>query len=427
MMRAALLVAAKELRIAFRDRQTVLYTIVLPLAMYPVLFWVMLQAATLVEGRRESADFRVAIAGPEMAESRLEALAEDLGLVSEAAEASTEGRLIRLDLPPAPIEGPGGLEALLADGADPRADVALWVPADTQPLEVRYDSARARSENALTRLERELEQIAERKRGQAVEALALPPTALSPIDFRQVNLSSASEIGAFVVSMMLPMMIILMAVMGAFYPAVDFTAGERERKTEETTLLAPVPRLAVQAGKLLAVTTASGIASAVNLLGMGLAAGYLLGMLGGDKIGFELNWIDVALVAPFALPLIVFVSAVLTAVASLAETFKQGQSLLGPTQMLFIFPAVASSLPGIELTPGIACTPIVGAAVTFRTILRGGPLAEMPWGAFALSAAALLVYAAIAVWFSVRLLDRELSTDAESSVTARFRAALARR
>ena len=36
--RASLQIAAKDLRVCLRDRQTVIYAVVLPLAMYPILF-----------------------------------------------------------------------------------------------------------------------------------------------------------------------------------------------------------------------------------------------------------------------------------------------------------------------------------------------------------------------------------------------------
>ena len=71
-----------------------------------------------------------------------------------------------------------------------------------------------------------------------------------------------------------------------------------------------------------------------------------------------------------------------------------------------------------------ACTPIVGVAIAFRTILRGGPLAELPWGGLALCAASLLVYAALAVMLTVRLMDAELSTGGETSLPQRLRQAL---
>ena len=42
-------------------------------------------------------------------------------------------------------------------------------------------------------------------------------------------------------SMMLPILLVVMTVLGAFFPAVRSTAGEKERRTAETTMLLPVP------------------------------------------------------------------------------------------------------------------------------------------------------------------------------------------
>ena len=40
-------------------------------------------------------------------------------------------------------------------------------------------------------------------------------------------------------SKILPLIVVVMVMLGAFYPAIDITAGERERGTLETTLSAP--------------------------------------------------------------------------------------------------------------------------------------------------------------------------------------------
>ena len=51
LFRAALRVARKELSEGFRDRQTLIYTFVLPVCMYPALFWIMVQGVLVVQGQ----------------------------------------------------------------------------------------------------------------------------------------------------------------------------------------------------------------------------------------------------------------------------------------------------------------------------------------------------------------------------------------
>src|SRR5262249_48702600 len=50
--------------------------------------------------------------------------------------------------------------------------------------------------------------------------------------------------GAFIsLAALVPLILILMTITGAVYPAIDLTAGERERGTLEILVSAPVPRL----------------------------------------------------------------------------------------------------------------------------------------------------------------------------------------
>ncbi|MEZ6021546.1 MAG: ABC transporter permease subunit [Planctomycetota bacterium] len=148
-------------------------------------------------------------------------------------------------------------------------------------------------------------------------------------------------------SLFLPMMIVFMSVMGAFFPAVDSTAGEKERGTAETTLLIPIPRSRVLLGKILATTTLG--TTLLNLISMGLAARHLLMTL-GPSVPIDIQFPFLALL--YSLPLILlfcfFVSAVLTALAGLTKSFKEGQAMLGPAQLVFILPAVIGVMLGLE-------------------------------------------------------------------------------
>src|SRR4051812_22902413 len=78
--RATLAVARKELVTSFRDRQTTLYMVVLPIALYPLLFFLMIQGALLIQGRREHTRVRLAVVHDERAplpEGLFEALESD--------------------------------------------------------------------------------------------------------------------------------------------------------------------------------------------------------------------------------------------------------------------------------------------------------------------------------------------------------------
>src|SRR6185503_15218994 len=65
---------------------------------------------------------------------------------------------------------------------------------------------------------------------------------------------------------------VILCFTGAMYPAMDLTAGEKERGTMETLLCSPVARVDIVLGKFLMVLTGSISAMVFMLLSMGTTA-----------------------------------------------------------------------------------------------------------------------------------------------------------
>jgi sodium transport system permease protein len=169
-------------------------------------------------------------------------------------------------------------------------------------------------------------------------------------------------------------------------------------------MILPIPRLAVHQGKIIAVCLSALLATSLNLLALGLSAGHLLKMIAaGSSVEIELPLLAFVAITPLALLFAFSVSAILTGVAALAKTFKEGQALLGPVQLLFIMPAMAGVIPGLDLTVQTAFVPVVNVVLAFRSILRGEVLPLE----YTLTALSLLAYALLAIWFAVRVLSRE--------------------
>jgi ABC-type Na+ efflux pump permease subunit len=270
-----------------------------------------------------------------------------------------------------------------------------------------FDSARPASLVAKERLQEALEATGLANRDRALEAVGLTLSDLQPLRSQRLDLAAARDTGAFVLSLLLPMMLVVMGMLGAFYPAVDLTAGERERGSYETGLIAPIPRLGLALGKLTAVTSSAFLGASMNLVGIGFAANHLLGLLGGaERIEVTIPWLLLLCVLPLLLAYLLLVAATLTAAASMTETFKQGQALLGSVQMVFILPAMVATLPSLQLTHGLASIPVVGFTLAVRQVLRTSTLADLPLGPLATCFAAHLLLAALAAWLAARLLTR---------------------
>jgi sodium transport system permease protein len=431
---STLAVARKELLAGLRDRQTTLYTLVLPIVLYPFLFWCMIQGSLFVEGRREHTEVRVGLAAARIGLGP-DGLAESLERSRPPAGSDDASALNRLQVLPerAPVEEPDA-RAWLApppsgsrrSAADP--DAVLYFAADDAgeraSTEILYDSSSPRSQIALARLQGRMPAYVRDLRERSAAASGRAQPALDP--FRREpsrDVAPPKALGAYLLSFILPLLFVIMAVIGAFFPAVDMTCGERERKTAETTMLLPVPRNAVHLGKILAVCVAAVLATTLNISALGLSAEHLLGMLPsrGAAVRVDLPVRAFFQAAPLLLLFAFFVSSILTGVASLARTFKEGQALLGPVQILFVVPAMAGTLPGVELTPALAGIPVVNVVLCFKSLLRGEAIA-LP---YAITAASLAALSVAAIGLSVWTLSRESQIAGEEGTAwSRFRGLL---
>ena len=419
---ATMQVTWKEIKTSFRDRQTTFYTLVLPIVLYPLLFWSMIQVSLFLEGRSEITEVAVGIAAEDAA---LLPPGLEEGLQPEGSSPEPEERpLNRVHaLPPrAPLDE-AGARAWIAERPEDdeaiRPDAVVYVRGDEagerEGVQVLYDSTKTSSRIALGRVSRRLPDFASDLRERAAESADPAGGSLEPFKREPArNVAPRPAIGAYILSTVLPVLFVLMTVMGAFFPAVDLTCGERERKTAETTLLLPIPRSAVHLGKILAVCLAALIATGLNLTALALSAEHLLRMLpAASKIEVQLPVRALLQVAPLLLLFAFFVSSVLTGISSLARTFKEGQALLGPVQILFVLPGLAGSLPGVEITPFLASVPVVNVVLCFRNLLRGD-LGLLEYGVAAASLAALSV---AAIGLSLWMLSRESLHLAETGST----------
>src|SRR5215216_3148209 len=107
-----------------------------------------------------------------------------------------------------------------------------------------------------------------------------------------------------------------MTMLGAFYPAIDLAAGEKERGTLETLLTAPVPAREIVAGKFVAVAVIGMITAVANLLSMMLTfQSGVFQFARAAGIRFALPWGSALLVLAGLVPLAVLFSALFLGIA----------------------------------------------------------------------------------------------------------------
>jgi sodium transport system permease protein len=190
-----------------------------------------------------------------------------------------------------------------------------------------------------------------------------------------------------------PFILMMWLVAGAMQPAVDMTAGEKERGTMETLLISPAERSEIVIGKWLAGTAFSFASVVWNVLW--LTGG---GILTEQLIGFPIvNLPGMIGCVVLGLPLAMFFSAVCLALGVFARSTKEGQYYLLPLLLLTMPLAFWSMMPGTELAAENCWVPVTGAML-FQQRLLSATGEPIPWGF------AVPVLGSLAVWVAAALL-----------------------
>ncbi|MFM7072431.1 MAG: ABC transporter permease subunit/CPBP intramembrane protease, partial [Planctomycetota bacterium] len=203
----------------------------------------------------------------------------------------------------------------------------------------------------------------------------LSPLLARPFPLETLDLSEQRRREAFLWSRLLPFVALIWALTGAFYPAVDLCAGEKERGTLETLLSSPASRGEIVWGKFLTVTLFSVLTALFNLASMALTARFLVGEMGkGGGLVAQLGVPPLAAIGWLAitiLPVSAFFSSLALAVASFARSSKEGQYYLMPLLLAMLPLMLLPLLPGSDLTPGSSLIPVTGPMLLSRALIEG--------------------------------------------------------
>ena len=208
---------------------------------------------------------------------------------------------------------------------------------------------------------------------------------------------------------LIPYFVIVLCLIGAMYPAMDLTAGEKERGTMETILCSPVSRAHLVLGKFLMVLTASLASATLSMLSMAATFQAARGLLkhleqqGIANLPLQLSPAAMAVVFLMVLPLAVLFSAALLAIALFAKSYKEAQSYLSPLTILVVAPAIIAVLPGVELNAGLSLIPVLNTSLVSKEIMAG----SYRWEHIVLIFGSSCAYAAIALTIAMRLFQRE--------------------
>jgi sodium transport system permease protein len=394
------LIAARETRDLLRDRRTLLIILVLPAVLYPAFVVVGLAFALSLLGQQTV----IGVVGAEHtppATPHPEAVLTGGTLTAVAAR--------RWDDPALLDDGQFSRDLVPEERAAAKLVVKMLPSADRGPLDSREVDAMLvippdvmggianRTKPELRILGRdgdETSKLAVHRVGVVVEnwrekvkrirfaRQGLPTDFDEPITISDPEAEKAPETRTAdelrdVLVKFLPFLIVMWAMAGALHPAIDLTAGEKERGTMETLLICPAKRSEIVAGKFLAVFVFSYGSALWNLAWMAAGA-LLLGLFLPVQI---LSFSGLGWAALLAIPLSALFSSLAIGLGAFARSSKEGQYYLLPLMLLTLPLSMYAMTPGLKLTPALAAIPVSGLSMILQNLLAvsGEPVSVWSW------------------------------------------------
>lgn len=232
---------------------------------------------------------------------------------------------------------------------------------------------------------------------------------LYPVLYEAKDSATTSESMGMSMGGSIGMLLMVTIMLGAFYPVIDATTGEKERGTLETLLTLPVTNFQMIMSKFIAVALFACAAAILSLLSLGGSIIFLVEsltegagpVLTGINAGTLVSWMPVLL-------LVVLVTALLLTAISMcfclfAKSFKEANNYITPVMLIVMFASMASMLPSLKLDYQTALIPIVNVSLLVKQVMGQ----QMDLALAGITIGVNLCFSILVIWLLSRIYNSE--------------------
>jgi sodium transport system permease protein len=293
-----------------------------------------------------------------------------------------------------------------------KESIDVYVTSSTEnstiTYQVYYLSSATNSEYAADIIYQSVLQVKQEMRKERVEEAGLDVDyILEPVAYAETDIASKEQSMGSLLGSILPFMLVISLLMGTMYPAIDTTAGERERGTLETILTLPVTNRQLIVSKFLTVALIGIVSALLNIISMGGIAWYMFkvmnvyGNAGSIRVSSFIPAILVCILAILAFSLLI--SAITMCVTAFAKSYKEANNYITPLMLVVLFTAYIGFIPNVELTRGMAMVPVANICLLVKNLM----LFKFDYTIVALVLISNIAYAAFAILFLSKIYDSE--------------------
>lgn len=380
----------REITDILRDKKTLIMMIVIPVLLYPLLIVGMTLITNSIISSQEEKTYKIAFE---------ESVPEELeGSITEIIEEKEEELQYKLKV----VDSKDCQEDLTGEA------IHAYVSCKEDKIYINYLSAEEESSTAEYALQDVFDIYKDNLTEELILAQGLDVEAvLNPISVETEDFSSTEESVGSMISSMLPFLIITVILLGAIYPAIDVTAGERERGTLETLLTLPVTNFEMIMSKFLAVSCIACVSAILNVFSMAGAMAFLVTSSLSASADITINFESFIPGILFTIVVMMFFALLVTAVCMctcvFAKNFKDANNYVTPVMLVFMFASYAPMLPDLELTAMTAAIPVVNVALMVEGLFQF----HYNYGLFAIVLFSNVAYSLLAILVLGRIYNSE--------------------
>lgn len=398
----------KEFLDVFRDRKTVIMMLVIPVILYPLIFIGVMQLVSMISSSMDKQTYRIAIEAEDNG-AFLQKMEEAKEHADEETtdEETTDGKETEYELILVDADSITDYEeALNAEEID------AYISGKLQDGKLQYDVYYLSSENNSSYARNIVMDIfdeykEELTKEKITEAGLDVHEILESIVYEEEDIASNEQSLGSIMGSILPFMLIVSLLMGTMYPAIDTTAGERERGTLETILTLPVTNRQLIVSKFFTVAMIGIISALLNIVSMGGIAFYMYQImdLQSDAQVFDMMQfvpaLLVCILTVFAFSL--FISAVTMCVTAFAKSYKEANNYVTPLMLVVMFVGYIGFIPNVELNRTMAMIPVANICLLIKNML----VFKVDYTAIAVVLISNVAYAVFAILFLSKIYDSE--------------------
>lgn len=349
----------KELLDIIRDKKSMIIMFLVPLIVYPLLFAGSMYAVTFFINKQEEATYVVGFQ---------EVLEQDtLEQVMKKVEESDgyKFKIMKLKEDGSKLLEKGDIDLLLTSKQN----------GEKVEYQLKYRSTKNSSTTAANHMSEVIEQMRVELSENTIKEAGLDvESVLYPVSGEKVDTAPTEESMGNILGSILPFLLIISIVTGAIYPAIDTTAGEKERGTLETLLTLPVSNFQMIMSKFLSVSTMASVSALLNFVSVSIIGIYFyqsFSVSGNGTLDVNMNTLVPAFLI-MLLCVIVFamlISALCLCFCLFAKSFKEAQNYTTPLMLVIMVCGYVGFIPDIALDSRLAVVPVVNIVLLLKDIL----------------------------------------------------------